>query len=170
MNALSQFQHSLDHVRDSLIDGWHQLRDKTSQALTRFRPNQQRAPSTLASDHDAYLPADTPNWGLLAGEVFEDDDRVIVRLEAPGLDKRDLEIDLQGETLWIRGEKHFQHEGKRGRFQVTECAYGSFQRLFSLPAPVQAEAAKASYRNGVLRVELPKTENARRRHVEISVK
>jgi HSP20 family protein len=61
-----------------------------------------------------------------------------------------------GDALVVRGEKRFEREESEGRWRVLQCAYGSFRRVVPLPAPVLADRAKASYRNGVLKIELPK--------------
>jgi HSP20 family protein len=93
---------------------------------------------------------------MLGGDVFEDEQRVVVRLEAPGMNKGDFDIQVQGDALVVRGEKRFERESTEGRWRVLQCAYGSFLRTVPLPAAVKGEQARASYRNGVLKVELPK--------------
>jgi HSP20 family protein len=90
------------------------------------------------------------------GHVFEDEKRVIVRLEAPGMNKGDFDIQVQGDALVVRGEKRFEREDTDGRWRVLQCAYGSFLRTVPLPAPVKSDKSRASYRSGVLRIELPK--------------
>ena len=95
-------------------------------------------------------------WAMIGGDVFEDDRRVMVRLEVPGMERKDFHIEVLDDTLTVRGEKRFERESTEGRWRMLQCAYGSFQRTFALPAAVQADAAKASYRNGVLRIELRK--------------
>jgi len=97
---------------------------------------------------------------MLGGDAFEDDERVVVRLEAPGMERDDFDVQVVGDALVVRGEKKFERESTEGRWRVLQCAYGSFHRSVPLPAAVRADAAQASYRNGVLRVELPKREPA----------
>jgi HSP20 family protein len=111
-----------------------------------------------------------PTWALLAGEVFEDERRVVVHLEIPGLEARDLDLEVRDDVLVVRGEKRFEHEESEGRYRLLQRAYGRFQRTVPLPAPVQADKAKAAYRNGVLKVELPKAESARPRVIQIDVR
>jgi HSP20 family protein len=93
---------------------------------------------------------------MLGGDVFEDDKRIVVRLEAPGMSKGDFDIQVLDDALVVRGQKRFKREGTEGRWRVLQCAYGSFLRAVPLPAPVKSDKSRASYRNGVLRVELPK--------------
>jgi HSP20 family protein len=69
----------------------------------------------------------------------------------------------------VSGEKRFEREDSAGRYRVLQCAYGSFRRVVALPAPVLADKAKASYKNGVLRVELPKAESAKSHRLTIKV-
>jgi HSP20 family protein len=106
---------------------------------------------------------------MLGGDVFEDDQRLVVRLEVPGMEKEDLDIEVQDDALVISGEKRFQKERSEGRWRVIQCAYGHFRRVVPLPVAVKADAARASYRNGVLKVELPKQEESRPQGVSIRI-
>jgi HSP20 family protein len=74
------------------------------------------------------------------------------------MNKEDLDIEVQDDALVVRGEKRFERENTDGRYRVMQCAYGNFRRVVPLPVPVLSDRAKAGYRNGVLRVELPKVE------------
>lgn len=140
---------------DSVAEGWQHLRRTASSALTGFRPGAQtNLPARSEVDDTFYLPS--IGWSMLGGDVFEDEMRVVVRLEVPGMDKNEINVEVDGDTLVVRGEKRFQREETEGRYRVLQCAYGSFRRAVPLPVPVLADQAKASYRDGVLRVELPK--------------
>lgn len=75
-----------------------------------------------------------------------------------------------GDTLVVRGDKRFEREYGSGSYQVMECAYRSFERAIPLRTEVDVGKAKATYKNGVLRVELPKTVASRRRTVEVEVR
>jgi HSP20 family protein len=108
-------------------------------------------------------------WGVLACEVFDDDDRVIVRLEAPGMEKDDFDLQVQDDYLVVRGEKQMARERSEGGYRISECAYGSFERAIPLPAGVETDGASASYRRGVLRVDLPKSTQHRRRSISVNV-
>jgi HSP20 family protein len=85
------------------------------------------------------------------------------------MDKKDLDIEVQGDVLVIRGEKRFERESTDGRYRILQCAYGNFRRLVPLPAPVQTDKAQASYKNGVLRIELPKTIAGKPRKLTVKV-
>jgi len=147
-------------LRDSLAGGWERLRQGAAGALTRFRPGEQsKLPASSEVDDPPYLP-DATTWAMLGGDVFEDERRVVVRLEVPGMEREDFDLQVIDDVLVVRGVKKFERESSEGRWRVLQCAYGSFHRSVPLPAAVRAEDAKASYRNGVLRVELPKREPA----------
>ncbi len=165
MTRMSDWRQGLEEAWHSVAEGWRQLRDRAAGALTHFTPGSGSTAPTAEPSEPGYFPA--ASWALLAGDVFEDDDKVVVRLEAPGMEKEDFDLEVRSDALIVRGEKRFEREQAEGRYRVRQCAYGSFHRAIPLPAPVQAEKAKASYRNGVLRIELPKTERARARRIEI---
>ncbi len=102
-------------------------------------------------------------------DVEENDENVIVSAEMPGLSEKDFEVELQGQRLILRGEKKFQQEKKDRSYYYAECQYGSFSRVIPLPCEVIAEKAEAIYKNGVLRVCLPKSESARGQRVQIKI-
>ncbi|GIX30875.1 MAG: hypothetical protein KatS3mg124_1347 [Porticoccaceae bacterium] len=86
------------------------------------------------------------------------------------MDPEDFDVEVVDDWLVIRGEKRFEREETRGNWRVAECAYGSFERAIPLPAAVDPERARAQYRKGVLRVELPKRQSERRRLVPVRVR
>jgi HSP20 family protein len=160
MSALQNLRTSLSEAWESLAEGWQHLYHRASRALTRFKPSSEQT--------DEHLPLS--GWGLLASDVYEDNDRIIVRLEAPGLENGDFNISVIGDKLVVRGDKRFEREYGSGSYQVIESAYGSFERAIPLWTEVDVSKAKATYKNGVLRVELPKTAASRRRTVEVEVR
>lgn len=166
---------SIDNIRqqigsflESLSEGWDRLRRSASDALTRFSPGEKtKMPARDSIDDALYLPSQS--WAMLGGDVYEDERQVVVRIEAPGMDKDDFDIEVSGDRLVVRGEKRFEHESTEGRWRVLQCAYGSFHRNVTLPAPVRVEEARAGYKNGVLRIELPKQEPGKPRSHRIRV-
>jgi HSP20 family protein len=164
---LESIKEGFDALRDSVAEGWHQLRQSAANALTRFRPNEtSRLPERKDIDDPFFS---LHGWSMLGGEVFEDDKRVVVRLEVPGMDKQDLAIEVHDDMLVLSGEKRFEREDSEGRWRVMQCAYGNFRRAIQLPAVVVADRSKASYRNGILRIELPKAEPKRPKVTRIEV-
>jgi HSP20 family protein len=165
MSTLDQFRNSLSRTWESLTEGWHKLRDRAEHAMTRFHPLAKQGQLDTWEDQVIRHSSD---WGLLAAEVKEDEDEVTVRLEVPGMDKDNFSIDVIDDYLVVRGEKRVESDRTEGRFHVMECAYGSFERAVPLPVAVDGNAAKASYRRGVLSVSLPKHQRARRRRIPVS--
>lgn len=168
MSTLQQVKQGLNEAWESLADGWQRLYRRASGAITRFTPGSGRDGDSAWTHGE--LAARSAGWGVLTAEVFDDDERIVVRLEAPGLDGEDFEVHVENDYLVISGEKHLERESKHGRYHVTECAYGRFERAVPLPAEVQADDATASYRKGVLRVELPKAATHRRRIINVVAK
>jgi len=106
-------------------------------------------------------------WGVLASEVRETDDALIIGLEIPGMESKDFEIQVVDDHLVVSGEKHLEREQARGRFYVMERAYGRFERMVPLPVPVDPQGARAKYHNGVLTVTLPKNLRALGRRIPV---
>jgi HSP20 family protein len=166
MNVLTDWKHGLEHAWDSVAEGWREMRERTANALTRYRPSPSSRQEAEDDDDLPALPLRT-GWGLLAADVYDTDDSIVVRLEAPGMKKDDFRIEVQGDRLVIEGDKRYERESTRGRYRMMQCAYGSFSRTVPLPVPVHADRAKARYADGVLRIEVPKREDARPRRIEV---
>lgn len=96
-------------------------------------------------------PAFTPRVN-----VRETDEEIVVSAELPGLEEQDFEISLEEDVLTLKGEKRSEHEEKREGFHHVETTSGSFERRLRLPCEVDADAVKATYKNGVVTVVLPK--------------
>lgn len=166
-NLAEQFKHGADQAWESLAEGWRELSARASGALTRFRaaPERESQSDTPARRDDGILPFG--GWSFMASDVFDDDEKVIVRIEAPGMRREDFNIEVQGDTVIVWGEKRSDRELSRGRYSVVQCVYGSFRRKVALPARVRANDTRATYRNGVLRIELPKEEASRVVHIAV---
>jgi HSP20 family protein len=165
VTTLQQFREGLNQAWGRVVEGWEQLSRQASGAMTRYTGG--HGDKARAEDRRE-LAERSAGWGLLAAEVFDDDDRVVVRVEAPGMDKDDLKLEVQDDFLIVSGEKRMARERTEGRWHVNECAYGAFQRVVPLPDSVDTAKAEASYKKGVLRIELPKAAE-RRRKVRVSV-
>lgn len=165
---LDALKESVESLWDNLSEGWRHLTRSAAGALTRYKAGEATdLPSSTQVDDAFWMP--TRSWAMLGGDVFEDDERLVVRLEVPGLDKQDLSIEVRDGALVVSGEKRFERESTEGRWRVMQCAYGSFQRTVPLTAPVLADQARAAYRNGVLKVELPKAAPGQPQTVTIQV-
>jgi HSP20 family protein len=103
-------------------------------------------------------------------DVTETDKEVKVCAEVPGVEAKDVDVSVEGDVLTIRGEKKYEREeNEKGQYRM-ERSYGSFQRSIPLPAAVDETKAKAEFKNGVLRLTLPKRPGAESRRKKIPVK
>ena len=127
-----------------LAEGWRHISAKAANALTYFSPSK-------GGEDDGAM-----RWGLMALDVREEEKRFVVELEAPGLEKEDFDVTVEDHRLIVTGTKRYENERREGSMHVTERAFGSFQRVIPMSERVTAEGAKASYKRGVLTLEVPK--------------
>lgn len=106
---------------------------------------------------------------LPAIDVVEEKDSYLVKAELPGLAKEDVNVSLQDNYLTIKGEKKHETETKEANYYRCERSYGSFSRTVELPASVDAKKIDAHFKDGVLSVKLPKTEEAKPKQIEVKV-
>lgn len=104
-----------------------------------------------------------------AVDVFEEKDDVVVKAELPGLSKDEVQVQITGSTLTLKGEKKKKEEVKEEDYYYCERSHGSFSRSLQLPHEVKADQVKASFKEGVLEVRLPKTEEAKRKAVSVKI-
>lgn len=165
LQSLQQFGKELGRelVRgwESLTEGWRELLSRSAGALTLF---ERRDPD---KSHGELIPADAPRWSLIAGDVIDNGDAIVVRLELPGVDKTDCDIVIDGNTLFVRGEKRYDGTYIGGAYHVRQCAYGAFERAIVLPYNVYADKADAEFRNGVLVLRLPKAPEPAPRRIRV---
>jgi len=102
-------------------------------------------------------------------DVYEQKDDLILKAEIPGLTKDEIDISLEGTTLTIKGEKKKEEEVKEDDYYRCERTYGAFSRSLELPVAVQTDKVNASFKNGVLEIRLPKTEEAKKSVVKVKV-
>ncbi len=103
-------------------------------------------------------------------DVIEQEDRILLRAELPGMSDGDVEITVENRTLSIHGEKKFEHEESDGHFRRLESRYGSFYRSFSLPNSVDQDRIDARFAKGVLEIDLPKAEQAKPKKISVKVR
>jgi len=104
-----------------------------------------------------------------AVDFYEEKDEIVVKAELPGLDKNNIEVNLTNHTLTIKGEKRKEEEVKEKNYYRSERSYGSFVRTLELPTDVHADRVKATFKDGVLEVRLPKTEEAKKKEIKVKV-
>jgi HSP20 family protein len=119
-------------------------------------PGGENAPLTAAS----FVPA---------VDIYEDDKKVLLKLEVPGIEEKDLDVRVENHTLTVKGERKFESEGKEENFHRIERRYGSFFRAFTLPTSVDVENVQAKYQNGILKLELAKKPEAQPKQIKVKV-
>ena len=102
-------------------------------------------------------------------DLSETDNDIIVKADLPGIDPKDIDISLANDVLTIKGEKKQEREEKDENYHIIERSFGSFTRSLRLPRDVQSDKISASYKNGVLKVVLPKSEEAKAKEIKIKV-
>jgi HSP20 family protein len=110
------------------------------------------------------LAATTP-----AIDVYAQKDEIIAKVELPGIDKDEISVNVSDHVLTIKGEKKKEDEVKDEDYHFSERSYGAFVRSIELPTDVQTDKAKASFKNGVLEIRLPKTEEAKKKEIAVKV-
>jgi HSP20 family protein len=117
-----------------------------------------------------------PEWGRLEEtmelrtprvDVLDRDEEILVRAEVPGVDKKDLNVELSGQLLTIRGERRHEEKKEEGEYFRAEIARGAFTRTIHLPEGVELETAKADFKDGILEIHLPKTHKTERRRIAV---
>jgi HSP20 family protein len=102
-------------------------------------------------------------------DIFEDENRLVLKIEIPGMRQEDLDVRLENNTLSVKGERSFQSEGKEENFHRVERRYGSFYRAFTLPNTVDPNSIKADYEAGVLTLELHKRAETKPKQIKVNV-
>ena len=139
---------------------WDPYRD-----LSSFADRFNRALGTVAGrERDEELNLGT--W-IPPVDISEDKDRITLTAELPGFTEDQVEVQMEGGVLTIRGERKFEDEQEGRNFHRLERSYGTFVRSFTLPNNVDRENIHASFRNGLLEIDLPKREEARPRQIKI---
>lgn len=112
-------------------------------------------------------PMSTTAWNPSV-DIFENDNEVVIKAELPGLDAKAIDIKLENNVLTLKGERRFEKETKEENYHRIEREYGLFSRAFSLPVVVNPEKVIAEYKDGVLKIVLPKKEEIKPKPIKIS--
>ena len=112
-------------------------------------------------------PAATTSWSPSV-DIFETEGEIVVKAELPGMDRKDIQLNLENNVLSLRGERKFQKETKDDNYHRIERSYGVFSRAFSIPATVDEERIRADYKDGVLKIVLPKKDQAKPKQIKIA--
>ncbi|MBC7911770.1 MAG: Hsp20/alpha crystallin family protein [Pyrinomonadaceae bacterium] len=101
-------------------------------------------------------------------DIYENKDQIVLEAELPGMKREDFDLSIENNVITLRGERRFEKKEESDNYHRVERAYGSFARSFTLPQTVQADDVTAEYRNGVLRVTMPKREEVKARRIEVA--
>ena len=111
-------------------------------------------------------PSATTTWSP-AVDIFETENEIMVQAELPGVDRKDLTLNLENNVLTLKGERRFEKETKQENYDRIERSYGAFSRAFSIPAIVDEEKIRADYKEGILKIALPKKEQVKPKQIKI---
>ena len=102
-------------------------------------------------------------------DIYEDEHNITLKLEVPGIDEKDIDVRIEGNTLTVHGERKIEKEEKEENFRRIERQYGSFTRSFTLPSSVDPAQVSANYDKGVLRINLAKKAEAKPKQIKVNV-
>lgn len=145
---------------------WNPLREmeeleRRMSALLNWRPFGRQV-GTLVGDEDITLP----EWSPLV-DILEDEKEYLIKVELPEVRKDDVRVTMEGNTLTISGERKAEKEQGGRRIHRVERYYGRFERSFTVPEDAEADGIKAEFKDGVLRVHLPKSEKRKPKQIEV---
>ena len=141
---------------------WKELEDMEKRLSTLFG----RAP--VATDGEKKEAIFVAQWSPLV-DITEDDKEYVVKAEIPEMKKEDIKINVHDDVLTVSGERRYEKEEKGKKFHRVERAYGSFMRSFALPEDADGSKISAEYKDGMLKVHLPKSEQAKKKAIEVKI-
>lgn len=133
--------------------------------LTTLRNRMDRLWTRMTSENEPAMANWTPT-----SDIVEKTDEILITAELPGIEEKDVEVQIENGVLTIQGERKAEKETEEKGFRRIERAYGSFFRSFTLPPNVEPEKIAANFANGVLEVHIPKSESAKPRAIKVDVK
>ncbi len=102
-------------------------------------------------------------------DIEETPEEFVIKADLPGMSQKDVRVSLMGDTLSLRGERHQENTRQDGGYVRVERSHGQFERVFTLGSPVRADQVKATYRDGVLEIRVPKAEEAKTREIPVNI-
>ena len=141
------------------------LRGNVHEAVNRWLPGSHR-PTWDLQNGDGWIESMLEDDGPPI-DIEDTDDQIIVQAEIPGLDKDDFKVEIDEDRLILRGQKKMENEERGRGYYYAERRFGAFTRMIPLPSAVDVKKATAKYKNGLLRVVLPKAKNEDTRRIEV---
>lgn len=142
-------------------------------AIVRYNPNRREVGwSNLWDEVDRLTGISFANDSTLPVDVYETEHDVIVKMPVPGIKSEDLDINITGDTVTVRGEtrEEAQEEDKKRNYYFKEVRYGSFARSVTLPAPIEVDKVEAETEDGILTLTMPKAEQAKPKAIKVKSK
>ena len=143
-------------------------------AITRWDPFREvvalqgRMNSLFREFNEGENPLTTASF-VPAVDIYEDPKKVVLKLEVPGMEEKDLDIRVENNTLTVKGERKFEKDEKEENFHRIERRYGTFYRSFTLPSTVDTENVQASYNAGILKLDLNKKPEAQPKQIKVNL-
>lgn len=165
MNGLTQydpFKVTFDPFRMPMFDPFKEMKDFQNRFTTMF--NRLPLKGELGKEESLSLA----QW-MPAVDIIEDEKEYLIKAELPDVRREDVHVTIQDGTLCLMGERKFEKEEKGKKFHRVERAYGSFNRTFELPMDANTVKIAAEFKDGILKVHLPKSEEARPKTVEVKL-
>lgn len=106
------------------------------------------------------------NWNPTV-DIYDNDENIVIKAELPGIDRKDIVIDVKDGVLTLKGERSFDNEIKEEKYYCRERTFGKFERVFRLPAKVDPEKISADYKDGILKIDIPKPEEQKPKQINV---
>ena len=150
----------------TLLTGWESLRE-----LSAMQDRMNRMNRVFRASHSPEGPQEALTTTTLAPpvDIYEDEHNIILKIEVPGIDEKDIDVSIQNNTLTVRGERKIEKEEKEENFHRVERQYGSFTRSFTLPSSVDPGQVSAHCDKGVLKISLAKKVEAKPKQIKVNV-
>ena len=147
----------------TLLTGWESLRELSAM--------QNRMNRVFRESHSPESPEEALTTTTLAPpvDIYEDEHNIILKIEVPGIDEKDIDVSIQNNTLTVHGERKIEKEEKEENFRRVERQYGSFTRSFTLPSSVEPGQVSARCDKGVLKINLAKKAEAKATQIKVNV-
>ena len=146
----------------TMLTRWYPFRD-----LVSFQERMNRLlQDTLGPSQEELMTSGTFTPPV---DIYEDEHSITLKLEVPGLEEKDIDVQLENNTLTVKGERKFEKEEKEENFHRIERRYGAFARSFTLPDTVDTGKVEANYENGILKIQLAKRAEAKPKQIKVNL-
>ena len=137
-----------------------------------FSPMEERLNRLFRGSFNPERPEEALTTTSLAPpvDIYEDEHKIALKIEVPGIDEKDIDVRIEGNTLTVHGERKLEKEEKEENFRRVERHYGSFTRSFTLPGSVDPGQVSADYDKGMLKISLPKKAEAKPKQIKVNIR